>query len=71
VIVVKLLYVAVLTLLAGSLVSCTHVRPWERGKLAHPTMTTMDPGPAAEHLYSVQEGAAGGGASAASGCGCN
>ncbi|MBS2019565.1 MAG: DUF4266 domain-containing protein [Deltaproteobacteria bacterium] len=52
--------------------ACTHVRPWERGKLAHPTMTTMgQPGPAEEHLYSIQEGAAGGGASATSGCGCN
>ena len=51
---------------------CTHVRPWERGKLAHPTMTTTGlPGPAEEHVYSIQEGAAGGGASATSGCGCN
>lgn len=51
---------------------CTHVRAWERGKLAHPTMTTTGlPGPAEEHLYSIQEGAAGGGSSATSGCGCN
>ncbi|MDB4942766.1 MAG: hypothetical protein JWP97_2300 [Labilithrix sp.] len=50
---------------------CTHVKPWERGKLAHPTMTGMENGPAAEHVYAVQEGATGGGASAESGCGCN
>jgi hypothetical protein len=51
---------------------CTHVRPYERGKLAHPTMTgTATNGPAEEHLYSVQEGAIGGGSTAASGCGCN
>jgi hypothetical protein len=51
---------------------CTHVRPWERGKLAHPTMTSASlPGPAEEHLYSVQEGAVGGAAGVESGCGCN
>ena len=62
----------VLGLLALSLAACTHVRPWERGKLAHPTMTGGNgPGPAEEHVYSVQEGATGGGASAESGCGCN
>ena len=62
----------VLGVLALSMASCTHVRPWERGKLAHPTMTGGNgPGPAEEHVYSVQEGATGGGASAESGCGCN
>ena len=55
-----------------SLAACTHVRPWERGKLAHPTMVGPNlPGIAEEHVYSVQEGAVGGGASAESGCGCN
>ncbi|MDB4934506.1 MAG: hypothetical protein JWP87_1478 [Labilithrix sp.] len=54
------------------LAGCTHVKPWERGKLAHPTMAGPNlPGPAEEHVYSVQEGAVGGGASAESGCGCN
>jgi hypothetical protein len=58
----------ILLLLAG----CRHVRPWERTKLAHPSMTTTGtPGPAEEHMYSVQEGSVGGGAVAASGCGCN
>lgn len=52
--------------------ACTHVRPWERGKLAHPTMTTLGEPPAAvEHVYAVQEGAVGGSAEAAGGCGCN
>jgi len=52
--------------------SCTHVKPWERGKLAHPTMVQASfAGPAEEHVYAVQEGAAGGGAAAESGCGCN
>jgi hypothetical protein len=63
-------------LLLGSVVSafsvgCAHVEPWERGKLAHPTMTMEGVGPAQEHVYAVQEGAVGGGAAAESGCGCN
>lgn len=54
------------------LAGCTHVRPWERGKLAHHTMAGPSVvGPAEEHVYSVQEGAIGGGATAESGCGCN
>ena len=61
-----------LLVLALSLTACTDVRPWERGKLAHPTMNGGSmPGPAEAHVYSVQEGATGGGASAESGCGCN
>lgn len=61
-----------LLLVAISSAACTHVRPWERGKLAHPTMNgAHGAGPAEEHVYSVQEGATGGGASAESGCGCN
>jgi hypothetical protein len=59
---------AALTALAG----CTHVQPYQRGKLAHPTMSgSTFAGPAEEHVYSVQEGAVGGGSSAESGCGCN
>lgn len=51
--------------------ACVHVHAWERGKLAHPTMTVEQAGPALEHVYSVQEGAAGGDGAATSGCGCN
>lgn len=51
---------------------CRHVAPYERQKLAHPTMTTASPaGVAEEHMYAVHEGAVGGGAAAESGCGCN
>jgi hypothetical protein len=50
---------------------CTHVAPYQRGKLAHPTMTADDQGPAASHVLAVQEGATGGGSLAESGCGCN
>lgn len=63
---------ALVVVLALSSVACTHVRPWERGKLAHPTMTGPSvPGAAEEHVYAVHEGATGGGATAESGCGCN
>jgi len=52
--------------------SCTHVAPYERGKLAHPTMATSDlVGPAETHVRGVHEGATGGGDAAESGCGCN
>jgi hypothetical protein len=54
------------------LAGCTHVAPYERARLADPNMTRLDlDGPAAEHVYAVHEGAAGGGAVAESGCGCN
>lgn len=51
--------------------ACTHVAPYERGKLAHPTMTQPVDTAAAEHVHAVNEGAAGGSAVAESGCGCN
>jgi hypothetical protein len=64
--------IALVMMLALSASACTHVRPWERGKLAHPTMANPNlPGVGEEHVYSVQEGATGGGAGAESGCGCN
>jgi hypothetical protein len=51
---------------------CTHVAPYERGVLAHPSMTAGDlAGPSEAHVRAVHEGAVGGGASAESGCGCN
>ncbi len=65
----------VLTL--GSLVSlastgCSHVAPYDRGQLAHPSMAASDiDGPAAGHVHGVHEGATGGGSIAESGCGCN
>ena len=54
-----------------SLIACRHVAPYERGKLAHPSMTEATESAAAGHLHAVQEGAAGGGSVAESGCGCN
>jgi hypothetical protein len=63
---------ALLLALALSSVACSHVAPYERGKLAHPMMTADDlSGPAAAHVLAIQEGATGGGSLSESGCGCN
>jgi hypothetical protein len=56
---------------ALSQAACAHVKPWERGKLAHYTMVNDMSGPAEEHVHAVHEGAVGGSAAAGSGCGCN
>lgn len=51
---------------------CTHVAAYERGRLAHPTMTTSDlAGPAEAHVRAIHEGATGGSFEAGGGCGCN
>jgi hypothetical protein len=51
---------------------CSTVAPYERAKLAHPTMAANDlAGAGEEHLRAVTEGAIGGSAGAGSGCGCN
>lgn len=61
--------------LAGAVVvgsGCTPVAPYERGKLAHPTMTAADlAGMGEQHLRAIDEGATGGSAGTGSGCGCN
>jgi hypothetical protein len=56
----------------ASLASCARVAPYDRGKLAHPSMTTADvAGPAESHVRSIHEGATGGVLGAGGGCGCN
>lgn len=58
--------------LALACAGCTHVAPYDRGRLAVPTMASSDmEGPAAGHVRAVHEGATGGGSLAESGCGCN
>jgi len=62
--------VAVLSALASA--ACSHVAPYERGKLAEPMMTADDlDGPAAAHAMATHEGATGGGSLSQGGCGCN
>lgn len=66
--------IAALTIVLLALVAsgCTGVAPYERGRIAHPTMTTSDLAGAGEsHVRAVQEGAVGGGFEAGGGCGCN
>ena len=63
---------ALLLLLAPHMAGCAHVPPYERERLAHPSMVTSDLTPSSEqHMRSIQEGAIGGGAAAGGGCGCN
>ena len=51
---------------------CSAVAPYERGKLAHPTMTASDmTGFGEAHLRAISEGATGGSGGTGSGCGCN
>lgn len=61
-----------LALLAIAAFGCATVKPYQRGKLAHPTMSVEEPVGAAEgHVYAIQEGAQGGAGAAGGGCGCN
>jgi hypothetical protein len=51
---------------------CANVKPYERAKLAHPTMAAADmAGMGESHLRAISEGAIGGSGGTGSGCGCN
>ncbi|MDB4983106.1 MAG: hypothetical protein JWM82_3858 [Myxococcales bacterium] len=51
---------------------CARLKPYQRGRLAHPTMLLGETaGPGEAHVYAIQEGAVGGGAAVEGGCGCN
>lgn len=63
------LFVAVVL---SSLAGCASVAPYERGTLAHPTMTPDDVSSSLdEHVRAVSEGATGGFGGGGGGCGCN
>lgn len=63
---------ALLVLAAASTSGCARVAPYERGTLAHPTMSAEDPASAMdEHVRAVSEGATGGVSGGGGGCGCN
>jgi hypothetical protein len=69
-----LLGLVLLAIVAGAVggAGCTHVPPYRRGRLAHPTMLLDDrAGPGEAHVYAIHEGAVGGGAAVEGGCGCN
>ncbi len=56
----------------ASATACVHVAPYERGMLAHPTMTVDDVSSSMdEHVRAVSEGASGGLSGGGGGCGCN
>ncbi len=63
------LFVSVAVAVACS--ACTHVAPYERARLAHPTMTKGVESASLSHVHAVHEGASGGGSVVESGCGCN
>ena len=63
-----LLIVGLLALASG----CVKVAPYERGMLAHPTMTAEEISIGLDgHVRAVSEGAAGGLGGGGGGCGCN
>lgn len=64
---------AVVVGLSLGLGGCATVQPWQRGRLAHESMTfDADPGRAAydAHWQESREGAAGGSGVQSGGCGC-
>ena len=67
-----LMLVVMAATLLGAAGCMTPVAPYERAKLAHPTMSAADQvGHGESHLRAISEGAIGGSAGAGSGCGCN
>jgi hypothetical protein len=61
-----------LVTLAVLLNGCVKVAPYERGALAHPTMSAEDMASAMdEHVRALSEGATGGVSGGGGGCGCN
>ena len=63
---------ALLVTTALLLGACTPVTPYQRARLAHPSMSANRlSGPGASHMQAVHEGATGGAIGAESGCGCN
>jgi hypothetical protein len=59
-------------ILAALSTACVKVAPYERGMLAHPTMTPEEISIGLDaHVRAVSEGAAGGLGGGGGGCGCN
>ncbi len=67
-----LVAVAAASIACMSMAGCATVAPYERGALAHPTMSPEDMStPIDEHVRDVSEGATGGFGGGGGGCGCN
>jgi len=68
----RVLTLAAMVTALGMATGCANVAPYERAKLAHPTMAAADMSSAGEmHLRAISEGAIGGSGGTGSGCGCN
>jgi hypothetical protein len=68
----RLAALMVMVVALGAAAGCGTVAPYERGKLAHPTMAAADStGFGESHLRAISEGATGGSGGTGSGCGCN
>ncbi len=68
----RLLFLIPALALALSASACVKVAPYERGMLAHPTMTADEMSIGLDgHVRAVSEGAAGGLGGGGGGCGCN
>jgi hypothetical protein len=64
--------VSLALLLGLASVACAPVAPYERGILAHPTMTPEDVAIGLDaHVRAISEGASGGLSGGGGGCGCN
>lgn len=64
--------IVVLAMLAFALGGCVKVQPYQRGMLAHPTMTPEEIAIGLDgHVRAVSEGASGGLGGGGGGCGCN
>lgn len=64
--------VVALAALASTACAHQHVAPYQRTRLAHPTMVTAGMSSIMDsHVRAIQEGAMGGEGGGSSGCGCN
>ena len=58
-------------LLASCLVGCAAVKPWQRERLADPTMSFNEQGASSNELiYESREGSSGGSGKGGGGCAC-
>jgi hypothetical protein len=67
-VITRWLLLAAVVLGAGA---CRHVAPYQRARLAHPTMVDGFSSVGAAHMTAIHEGAMGGGSAGEAGCGCN
>ncbi len=68
----KMVFLGFLAVALSAATGCATVAPYERGTLAHPSMTPDDMATGFdEHVRAVSEGATGGFGGGGGGCGCN